>query len=205
MKSKSNWVFSLELLCFHAPSQKAFNFPGVAPAKIVNDLFPPILRSICCGDWALELRRFHSRSAPSSCLECPVSSSCQGRAWRGGGGAAGPVTIEWVASTVASLTCQGRQAVSPHLTYFPSSSWQAPGGSSPSWLIHFPWSDVSGEARMFSDVGGGDRFSDFNVSCRSFQFWKNYHKEQSSMEKFGHPKHVPQTRYMSWLTCSTLI
>lgn len=69
----------------------------------------------------------------------------------------------------ASLTCQGRQTVSPNVTHFPAPSCLSLRGSSPSWLMSFPLSDVSREARMFSDVGGGgDHFSNFNVSCHSF-------------------------------------
>lgn len=41
------------------------------------------------------------------------------------------VITKLVASKLASLTCQGRQAISPDLTHFPSSSHQAPQGLSP--------------------------------------------------------------------------
>lgn len=69
----------------------------------------------------------------------------------------------------ASLTCQGRQTVSPNVTHFPASSRLSLRGLGPSWLVSYPLLDVPGEARMLSDVGGdGDHFSNFNVSCHSF-------------------------------------
>lgn len=80
-----------------------------------------------------------------------------------------PVVVEVVPSKLASLACQGRQATSPGMTHFPSSSCGTLRGVSPSWLICLPPSDVSGEAWMFSDFsGGGDHFSIFKVSCHFF-------------------------------------
>lgn len=113
--------------------------------------------------------------------------------WRGGGEVARRVMIELVASKLASLTCQGRQAVSPDLTHFPSSSHQAPQGLSPSWLICFLRSDVSGEARMFSDVSGGDRFSDFNGSCHSFHSGRIIIKNNLPWKRLVIPSMCPKT------------
>lgn len=146
---------------------RLFNFSGVVPVKIVNDLVSPEKNFL----WGLSLRpsEFPFQICSQFLPQVPRSPMQLPRpVWRGGHGVARPVTMGLVTSKVTSLTCQGRQAVSPDLTHFPSSSCQALGGSSPSWLICFPRSDVSGEARMFSDVSGGDRFSDFNVSCHSF-------------------------------------
>lgn len=107
---------------------------------------------------------------PGFCPQCHVKSQAvamppvERRSW--GGQAA---TVEVAASKLASLACQDRQAALPNMTHFPSSSCLSLRGSSPSWLFCFPQSDVSGEARMFSDVGGGeDHFSNFNVSCHFF-------------------------------------
>lgn len=106
----------------------------------------------------------------SFCLQCHVKSQAAAvPPWERGLEVARPATAEVAASKLASLTHQGRQAASPNVTHFPSSSCLCLLGSSPSWLICPPQSDVSGEARMCSDVsGGGDHFSNFNVSCHFF-------------------------------------
>lgn len=86
-----------------------------------------------------------------------------------------PALVELVASKLASLTCQGRQAVSPDVTHFPSFSCQALGGlnpSSPAFLVQMPL-ERPGCSQMSVTWGWGrgkgvDHFSNFNVSSHFF-------------------------------------
>lgn len=106
----------------------------------------------------------------SFCLQCHVKSqSAAMPPLERGLEVVRPATVEVAASKLASLTCQGRQAASPNVTHFPSSSCPSLQGSRSSWLICFPQADVSGEARMFSDVGGGgDHFQTLMFLVTSF-------------------------------------
>lgn len=129
-----------------------------------------ILRRIYCGYRALALHKVYSRSTPSFCLTChgfPSSSHATLREevsrWPG------QLPYNWWPPNRPAWLVKGNKLSHQTWPTFLLPPVRSLWGSSPSWLICFPQSNVSGEARMLSDVSnGGDHFSNFHVSCHFF-------------------------------------